>query len=353
MKKILLLSDSFNGYGAENIMKWLGNNLGEHGFKVVFCSIFDREKSKDLTDRAEYYQMCFPKDVYDKNYFINGVKFLRKITKAEQYDFVITFHTNPYLMAFFAKPFGKYKTLHSERDNPFNRDTFASHIKMWLYRFADKIVFQTEGAQQFFDKRTIQKSVIIPNPITVPTFQWRGRGKESIVSVGRLFIRYKRQDVLFEAFKDVLGSNPNYRLVLYGDGPDRGLLEKMASDMGISSNVDFKGKISNVSEHLADEGIFVLTSDSEGMPNALMEAMALGMPVISTDCEPGGARALIDNGVNGIIVERSSVERLTEALKTLINDMQLQEEYGLNAREKMKQFSPERIIIMWEIVLMN
>ena len=347
MKSILILSDSFNGYGAEHILKWLGNGLCEHGYEITFCSIFDQEKSFDLNGKAEYYQMHFSFRVFDRNYFLKGVKKLFALNKRSHFDYVITFHTNPFLMALLGKRFCGYKIIHSERDNPYNRDTIASKVKMWLYRYADIVVFQTRGAQQFFDNKTIKKSVIIPNPITIPSLQWSYSGNCTIASVGRLDMRYKRQDVLLDAFKKLLSYFPDYKLVLYGDGCDRHNLEIYAKSLGIESNVIFKGKVSNVMAQLVEDDLFVLSSDSEGMPNALMEAMALGMPVVSTDCEPGGARALIDDGVNGLLVERSSVDDLASAIIRLVSDKNMQTTLGVNAREKMTHFAPDVILEEW------
>lgn len=347
MKSILILSDSFNGYGAEHILKWLGNSLYEAGLNVTFCSIFDTEKNKELNEEVEYYQMCFPKDIYDKYYFLKGICFIRNLCEKRHFDYLVTFHTNPFLMAFLAKPFGSYKIIHSERDNPYARNTKATHFKMWLYRFADRVVFQTRGAQEYFDKRTQKESVIIANPIEIPDFKWEGECSKTISTVGRLWILFKRQDILIEAFRKVLEKYPDYKLKLYGDGQDRGKLESMVEKYGIAANVFFLGKVNNVQNHLKDDEIFVLTSDSEGMPNALMEAMALGMPVISTDCEPGGARALINDGVDGFLVKRSSVDGLTTSLLKLIGDREMQKRLGNNAREKMKQFTPELVFKQW------
>lgn len=351
MRRILVLSDSFYGYGAEHILKWLGNMLYQHSYDVTFCAIFDQERNSELDVRAYYHQMSFARNVYDKNYFLKGVRFLRNICKGKRYDYVITFHTNPFLMALLARPFCGFKILHSERDNPYARDTFVSKAKMWLYRYADKVVFQTEGAQQFFDKKTIRKSTIIPNPIVIPELRWSGFDVKTIVSVGRLHIIFKRQDVLLKAFRKVLDIYPDYKLVLYGDGPDRETLEQQAKDLFMDENVVFKGKVPNVTEKLANEGIFVLSSDSEGMPNALMEAMALGMPVISTDCEPGGANALIDNEVNGLIVKRSDVDVLFCAIRKIISDNVLRLQLGVNARKKMEDFSPNYVINKWIYII--
>lgn len=345
---ILLLSDSFVGYGAEHILRWLGNKLCENGNKVVFCSIFDSDKPQGLSEGAHNYQMRFEWWKYDVHYFVKGARFLKRICKSENVDYVITFHTNPFLLALIARLFSSFKILHSERDNPYARDTMATKIKMWLYRYADKVVFQTEGAKQFFDKKTQRKSTIIPNPVEIPEFQWLNLSSaKTLVSVGRLDVRFKRQDLLLDAFSIINKEYPCYRLRFYGDGIHRKQLEEKAVVLGISEKVDFLGKVRGVKEHLKNEGVFVMTSDSEGMPNSLMEAMALGMPVISTDCEPGGARALIDDGVDGYITERSSVEDLVRVLRIVLADEKLQESIGREARRKMLRFTPEQVFPIW------
>ena len=348
---ILILSDSFYGYGAEHMLKWLGNTLCQKGFNVSFCSIFDKERDKELDSNARYLPMLIPSRVYDLNYFIKGVKQLRNICNRHAIDVVITFHTNPFLMALLAKPFCRYKTLHSERDNPYARNTTASRFKSWLFRYSDRIVFQTKGAQNFFDWKTVHKSVIIPNPVFIPDFEWQQGFKKTIVTVGRLDVRYKRQDLLIDAFAEILCDFPEYQLVLYGEGKDREYLESKSKELNIQRNVIFAGKVSGIMSKLCREGVFVMTSDSEGMPNALMEAMAIGMPVISTDCEPGGARALITNDVDGILIKRSSKNELVLALRRLLGNKILQIRLGKNARNKMRNFNPDTIANYWVNVI--
>ena len=351
MKKILILSDSFCGYGAEHILRWLGNMLCSRGYFVTFCSIFDTEKNPELTEKASYYQMGFRWWKYGFHYFVKGAMCLRKYYKNEKFDYVITFHTNPFMMALLARLMCDFKLLHSERDNPYNRDTLATKLKMWLYRFADIIVFQTTGAKAFFSNKVQSKSSVIPNPVAIPDYKWQGFGKKTLVNVGRLNVRFKRQDLLLQAFSKITNDYPDYIMKFYGDGKDLAFLQGLAKELGISDKVMFLGKVNDVNDHLKNEEIFILSSDSEGMPNALMEAMALGMPVISTDCEPGGARALIMNGKDGLLVERSSVGGLVDAMKKLFNKEVEQKEMGAAARNKMKLFIPERVFQQWEDIL--
>lgn len=345
--KILLVSDSYNRYGAEKMLSWVGNILQSNGHEITFCSLFDEQRNDSLDKRAIYVSFRFDKKtpfvIRYLRYFIYGAYRLVRLQAKNHFDYVITFKENPLTVVVLARLFCRIKHVHSERDNPYNRDSVSSRFKMWLYRFADKIVFQTEGARQFFNQKVQSKSVIIPNPVSIPTVRWNGLDEKTLVNVGRLDIRYKRQDVLLNAFCEVLKTHPEYKLNLFGDGDDREQLESMALELGISDKVFFWGKVDNVQERLVNEGIFVMTSDTEGMPNALMEAMAFGMPVISTDCEPGGARVLIDDGVNGLLVPRSAYLILAQSILRIIEDRTYRIKLGKNAREKMSCFD-ERII---------
>ena len=223
---------------------------------------------------------------------------------------------------------------------------------MKLYRFATKIVFQTEGARDFFGDAIKKKSVLIPNPVTIPDIQWSySFAKKTIVSVARLDVRYKRQDLLLKAFSIISSQCHDWKVVFYGDGNDKCVLEQMAKDLNVYDRIIFKGKTDNVHEKIVQDGVFVLTSDTEGIPNALMEAMALGMPVITTDCEPGGARMLVENGYNGLMINRGDIDGLKNALEFSINHQLEMAEMGAKARVSMQRFSPTIIANKWNSLL--
>lgn len=116
---------------------------------------------------------------------------------------------------------------------------------------------------------------------------------KKIVTVGRLTVQ-KNQKLLIESFSEVLKKYPNIILEIYGDGEKREELKYIIKTLGVSNNVIFKGNILNVHEAIADAGLFVLSSDYEGLSNALMEAMMMGLPCISTTC--AGSDELISDG---------------------------------------------------------
>lgn len=351
MKRILVLSDSFNGYGAEYMIGWVGSMLAENGYDVIFCSPFDSKKDGRLSDKGKFIGLGLSRNANPLlkilQYFVFSAWNVCKICKKHNVDIIVTFKENPLCIALLAKIFTGVKHLHSERDDPYNRDTISSKIKMWLYRFTDHIVFQTKGAQDFFCNKISSRSTIIPNPVTIPEIKWsQSNSKKTIANVGRLNIRYKRQDILLHAFSRIKDELDGWSLVFYGDGYDMEELKTLAKDLDVYERVEFAGKISNVCERLVNDGIFVLTSDTEGLPNVLLEAMSLGMPVIATDCSPGGAKALVSED-NGILVERGNISQVAQAILNLVADAPKTRLLAQNARASVSKYAPNTISEKW------
>lgn len=138
---------------------------------------------------------------------------------------------------------------------------------------------------------------------------------------------------MIQAFAIVAKEIPDIRLAFYGEGKEIEQIHQMAASLGISDRVDFKGLVMDIPNAIREAKMFVMTSDYEGLPNALIEAMAVGLPCVSTDCSPGGAAELITNGENGVIVPCGDVNRLANAILGLINDPKRADNYGKKLRK--------------------
>lgn len=186
--------------------------------------------------------------------------------------------------------------IYSERNDP-NRVNQRKVDKIYrkiVEHRADEFVFQTTGAQKCYPKKVQKRSVVILNPLDVtgfPTHDFTVEKKE-IVTVGRLEPQ-KNQKLLINAFSELAKDFPDYTLIIYGEGSLRNELENYIISKGLQSKVVLPGVKNNIQEYIKDASLFVLSSDYEGIPNALIEAMAIGLPCVSTDCSPGGARELI------------------------------------------------------------
>ncbi len=220
-----------------------------------------------------------------------------------------------------------------------------------LYKDVDCLVLQTNEAKNFFEKivKDNNKLHVIPNPINEKfdvNTPYVGERDKTIVTVGRLE-KQKNQKLLIDAFKIASEKHNDYKLLLYGKGSLQKQLEEHCENNSLEDKVIFKGQVDNVKEEIYKAGMFVLSSDYEGMPNALMEAMALGLPCISTDCPCGGPRTLIQQNENGILVETNNVEQLSNAINMLIENRELSSKIGYSANKIKESYSVNVIAKKW------
>lgn len=211
---------------------------------------------------------------------------------------------------------------------------------------ADGFVFQTEKAREWYEE-SVSDSVIIPNAVN-PSFLgngvFGGKRRKTIVSVGRL-IKQKNHELLIKAFSNL--NRVEYTLEIYGEGPLHSQLLELISNLGLIGRVFLKGFSNDICNSIIDASLFVMSSDCEGLPNSLVEAMALGLPCISTDFDGGGVHVIIDHEVNGIIVPKRDEISLSNAMRRIIDNQQFAESLSLAAINKAKVFSPNSIYAKW------
>jgi glycosyltransferase involved in cell wall biosynthesis len=238
----------------------------------------------------------------------------------------------------------------SQRADPSAVPNWFTKLRDFLYNFADGYVFQTALAKSHYNKRIQARAVVIQNPViadNIPT-KWVGDKEDIIVNVGRFELKQKRQDILIRAFAKIADKHDHIRLVLYGDGEDKLEIIKNIADCNLDHRIVLAGVTKNIYESIAKAKIFVLSSDYEGIPNALIEAMSVGLPCISTDYSRGGVRDLIRHMENGLLVKRGCVEELADAMDFMLSHPELAETMGQKARSVLVELDPDRIINQWE-----
>ena len=215
----------------------------------------------------------------------------------------------------------KFKLITSERTNPMMNSEKQRKSKYRCYRSSDGIVFQTERAKLCFPPDISEKGVVIPNAVgnefVFSAIQPQSRRK-TITAAGRL-TKQKDYPTLIKAFSLLHKKHPDYLLEIYGNGEDAEELKQMVHELSLSEFVIFKGSVKDAILHIASSACYVMSSLYEGMPNALMEALAVGVPCVSTDC-PFGPRELIRNNENGILVEVGDENALSDAMCRMIED---------------------------------
>ena len=218
-----------------------------------------------------------------------------------------------------------------------------------LYPKANGFIFQTKEAQEYFPKKIQNKSTIIFNSLN-PDFlidRFKGVRDKEIVSVGRL-AEQKNQELLIKAFAKFHQIHPEYELTIYGEGPLKEKLQNLVKDLNMEEFIKLPGIENDIKTKIYKASFFVLSSDYEGMPNSLMEALTLGLPCISTDCPCGGPKTLIEDGINGILTEVGNIDMLTEKMNMIIEHPELKDTLSKNAQKNIEKMHPEKINKQWE-----
>lgn len=218
-----------------------------------------------------------------------------------------------------------------------------------LFPFADGIVLQTERSRYFFNKKIQRKAVILPNSLN-PDFirpRYEGVRDKRIVSVGRMDAN-KNHAMMIRAFAALAERYPDYTLTIYGEGELRKALEELVEQLGLSDRVFMPGVIPDVAKQIEKASLFLLTSYSEGISNALIEALATGLPVISTDVPSGGTVELITDNVNGLIIPVGDEKALERALDRLLGDPAYADRLGKKAVKIQERLAPERVNGLWQ-----
>lgn len=238
----------------------------------------------------------------------------------------------------------------SERNDPNNYS--GKKITKILYQicmfFSDGLIFQTKEVLDYYSFCKKPLKTILLNPIDINQFPSENvkKRRNVIVNVGRLHPQ-KEQKMLIKAFSEVVNSHPDYSLEIYGSGELKDEFDNYIKSLSLSNKVFLKGEYEDVLYRINDAQIFVLCSSYEGMPNALIEALCLGIPSISTDCPCGGPKELITDHINGTLIPNKDIQSLILAINELIENENIRNKYHDNSQKIRKKFSSNEIYMDW------
>lgn len=281
---------------------------------------------------------------------------LRKIIKDINPDIIVSLLPEPTYRVMIAKMFLNKKTIISVRNDPnIEYNTFLKRLLVkLLYTKANGFIFQTTDAQKYFSEKIQKKSIVIPNPINEGFIcePYNGVREKIIVTVGRL-VEQKNHKLLIDAFYEVQKKHREYILKIYGEGPLKKDLQEQINKLNLNEKIFLMGETNNIKEEIYKAYMFVLSSDYEGMPNALMEAMALGLPCVSTDCPSGGPKYLISDKENGLLFEVGNKEELIDSINLLIENKKLVSDIGCNANKIGINLNCKKINEQWIKYIQN
>ena len=309
--------------GAEksliNLANWLSCNSND--FDITIASVEGTGKPFNISGNV-----CFiGYEVNNLNKVSTHISIYRntiKAIKTVKPDVVISFTIHPLAYGINYCTKQKIKTIYSERNDPrLEYGKITQCLRQRMLRKVDFVVFQTHDAQRYFDESVQKKSEVIFNPtyIRYSDYKLNEKTDNRIVTVGRLFPQ-KNQSLLIRAFSEIHKKYGELVLQIYGDGDLKTDLQNLINSLHLEKNVMLMGSSSRIIDDIYGAKLFVLPSIYEGMPNALIEAMSLGITCISSDCPCGGPRELIQNGVNGYLFKNGDLTDLIEKMRIALNE---------------------------------
>lgn len=348
--KCLFVSAGMLYGGAERVTSILVNEWAKNGCETKILVTRTEGISKYPLSQNVEIVSCYESIKKAKVGQLTIIKTIRTICREWEPDVVISFFNDLCALTSIAILGLHIPLIYSERNDP-NRTNQRAIDRLYrkiVENRANKIVFQTKGAQECYPLQVQKKSVVILNPLDTTAFPTHdfSHEKKEIVSVGRLEPQ-KNQKLLIDAFSMIANDIPEYDLVIYGEGSLRRDLEIYIESKGLTNRVRLPGAKSGIQDYIKDAALFVLSSDYEGIPNALIEAMAIGLPCVSTDCSPGGARELIENGNNGFLTPCGDAQKLADEILKMINNKSLAKACGTNAKQIRQRTAVAKISKEW------
>lgn len=360
MRKIAFYIGNLYKGGAQRVVTNLANYFYKEGYEVLLVTFYRGEIEfpyeegikrilSDLT--GEELAQTKGKPFRRMLNFKKRIGKLRGIWEEERPDIIVSFLRKNNYYAIWSTRGLQIPVVLSVRSDP-NREykgKLNTFLAKHLFQKADGLVLQTQDAYRFFPKKVQEHAVIIQNSLN-PKFireRYTGIRRDEIVAVGTIDDN-KNQTMLIDAFIPVHERYPQMKLIIYGDGCRRSELEDKVRGLGLEKAVLFPGRSDTIYEQIHASRIYVLSSKVEGMPNALIEAMALGLAVISTDCPCGGPRMLIQDGINGLLVPVDDRQAMTDAILKILGDPELEEALGREAHKLIEKVHPDKVNKEWE-----
>lgn len=352
--RIAFVIGSLGGGGAERVVAMLANKLVDMGHEVSIISIASTDKTYYVSEHVKLLY-CI------KNYKVPGISFIRRVVDLKKTlqnynpSVSVSFTVAVNIYSIFASIGQKWRLIICERNDPKYdpQNKTLRILRRLTYNHADGYVFQTDRERDYFSEHIRSKSWVIPNPINSAIgLPFSGRRQKRFVTAVRLEPQ-KNLKLAIDAFRVFHTSHNDYTFDIYGEGALHDELQDYIDEKGLNKTVFLRGRSNTLYEDINNSYAFILSSDYEGMSNSMLEAMALGLPVICTDYPSGGARMVISDHINGILIPVGDKESLIEAMRELADNEQMSREIGKRAEEIRQKLSVDQIMMLWEKCLFD
>jgi len=360
--KILLVLPHLKGGGAERITVNLANSLSALGHEVTLLVVKDVGvyfNKISVSVKTIIVTKCKARlDLY------SGISALYKLTiHARKSDIVIACLEGwPTILCYIASRLSRkpcvgwvHTSLMSHAYNSWGK----SQIKILksIYSKLNAVVCVSHGSLESFREfvgsdhsRTMQKVIYNSNAYPIVSAPKCSNSETPIVlSVGRLYIKQKGFDLLLEAHKRLIDKKILHKLIILGDGPDKVTLKAMINSLGLSNSVELHGFQDNIVDWYDNSHVFALASRYEGFGLVIVEALARGIPVVTTDCD--GPREILSSGEYGIIVDKENVESLAKGIELALTNNTLRDRNSTLGLARAQDFNTDTIVKNWDLFL--
>ncbi|TCK36529.1 glycosyltransferase involved in cell wall biosynthesis [Paraburkholderia sp. BL8N3] len=357
MNIVLFISAMQDG-GAESVAATLVNAWVERGDSVTLVATYSGRGTCNypVSERVKFVYLADLVTRRGRGPLAFGARFmtLRALMRDSRPDVIVSFLTNVNITTILASRGLGIPIIVSEHTNPLadRRSLFWKLMCRFVYPKADLLTLLTDGVVAPFRKVVpgMKDIAVMPNPLPDGLFQLERQApaaRKRVISLGRLH-KIKQFDLMIRAFALLADEFPDWDLWIWGEGPERAVLEAQIGQLGMGGRIFLPGRTLTPWAELAKAQVFAMSSSHEGLPMALMESMAMGLPVVSFDC-PSGPKELTRDGEDGLLIPPGDANSMAAALRRLISDDHYRAELGRKASISVRErYSLKTILRIWD-----
>ncbi len=349
MKKLMVVTHKMSGGGCERVIAQLLTCFAREGMDCTLVTECGVPSFYDLPESVRQIYLTFDNTLKSSRIPRAYLK-LRKLVQQEKPDLVLALpeKVNVWTVLFLLGT--GVPVVVSERNDPHRHpeNRMKRLLRRLVYPFAKGFIFQTQDAANYFPKSIRKRGIVLDNPLDTSRIPapCEGARRKVITAAGRLHTQ-KNFALLIRAFARFYKTHHAYSLEIYGEGPEKNELMQLASSLGVAGAVHLPGQSKTLLTDINDSAMFVLSSNYEGMPNVLIEAMACGLCCIATDCPIGGVRSLLQDGENGLLIPTGDERALLGAMTAVADDPELTVRLGTNAKQIQQRLDETLIAAEW------
>ena len=356
-KRIMFILPRMNSGGAERVVSILANHLCNN-YDVTLLVIVSNESFYPLDLHIRFISAMFALNRRNKvtrlmslaRNFFQAIYFIRTQVNTIKPHIVFSLLEETDIVTSLALMGMKNRVIHisSERNDPCARSKIMQNILNKVYQHCDYFVCQSESVAEYYSEIPERKKFVIPNPVDFSVYPERVKEGivKRIVGVGRLKPQ-KNFSLLIDSFALIASHHADVKLDIYGEGTLRESLQQKIHDLRLDDRITLRGASARVLEEIRDAAVFVMSSDFEGFPNVLVEAIAMGIPVITTDFPTGVAREIVTDQA-GLIVQCGDKRGMASAIDMLLSDNALRERIRQNGYRTIQRFECSQVVDTWD-----